>query len=121
MDYDRIILEMLDRIKNLEDKVEKMEKASELKQPSGEVEEVSNSKKYRYLSEYLKTSGRKTVSMSFDEIEQIVGFNLPSSARSHRAFWANSTTHSIALSWLSVGYKTVEVNITSENVTFEKE
>jgi hypothetical protein len=45
---------------------------------------------------------------------------LPDSAREHRAFWANTTSHSIALSWLSVGYKTVDVNLSSELVVFEK-
>ena len=56
----------------------------------------------------------------FGDIEKAIGFSLPDSAREHRAFWANTTTHSIALSWLSVGYKTVDVDLEKEIIVFEK-
>ena len=60
------------------------------------------------------------MSMSFKEIEDVLGFELPASAREHRAFWANTESHSIALSWLSVGYKTMVVDLAEERIVFEK-
>lgn len=119
MDYDRIILEMLDRIKALEDEV------AELKgdKTEGKIEShlVSlPSKKYRKLSAMLAEADGKPVSMSFKEIEDVLGFELPASAREHRAFWANTESHSIALSWLSVGYKTMVVDLAEERIIFEK-
>ena len=60
------------------------------------------------------------MSLTFSQIENAIGFSLPESARQYREFWANTTTHSIALSWLSVGYKTVDVNLANETVVFER-
>ena len=58
-------------------------------------------------------------STTFAEIEDVLGFPLPSSARNHQAWWANeSTTHSHAQAWLAAGYRTTAVNLTAEHVTF---
>ena len=118
MDYDRIILEMLDRIKSLEDEVATLKNNSGNKLNGNKTTKYS--KKYRRLTELLTNAEGKPVSISFSKIENILGFSLPDSAREHRAFWANTTTHSIALSWLSVGYKTVDVDIENEIIVFEK-
>ena len=118
MDYDRIILEMLDRIKTLEDEVAALKngKATE----SNGNDEMKSSKKYRRLTEMLVAADGRPVSLTFSDIEKAIGFPLPSSAREHRAFWANTTSHSIALSWMCVGYKTVDVDLNKETVVFEK-
>ena len=118
MDYDRIILEMLDRIKSLEDEVAALKSIHENSNNGNEP--IKSSKKYRRLTELLASAEGKPVSISFGNIEKTIGFSLPDSAREHRAFWANTTTHSIALSWLSIGYKTVDVDIEKEMVVFEK-
>ena len=118
MDYDRIIIEMLDRIKTLEDEVAMIKVSTNTSDKK--MDTAKSSKKYRRLTELLANSEGKPVSLSFKQIEEIIGFPLPDSAREHRAFWANTTSHSIALSWLSVGYKTVDVNLSSELVVFEK-
>lgn len=115
MEYDRILLEMLDRIKKLEEKVEKLEKAAS---PSETAAVCKTSNKYRHLSTHLAKS-TSPVRLSFQEIEQIVGFRLPPSAYSYREFWANTKSHSIALSWMGVGFKTVEVSLEEEYVVFE--
>ena len=118
MDYDRIIIEMLDRIKTLEDEVAIIK--GSINTFDKKIDAAKSSKKYRRLTELLANSEGKPVSLSFKQIEDIIGFPLPDSAREHRAFLANTTSHSIALSWLSVGYKTVDVNLSSELVVFEK-
>ena len=117
MEYEKLMLSMVERISVLEDRVTALEKENASLQ---ETDASKGSKKYRFLSEYLSNSNQKSVTLSFSEIEKILQFELPDSARNHRPFWANTTTHSIALSWLSVGYETVSVNMEKEIVVFEK-
>ena len=118
MEYERIILELLNRISVLESRVEALEKGKE-KTEDASAPEIS--KKYRLLSDYLYAASESSVSLSFGQIEEILKFKLPDSAYNHRAFWANTTSHSIALSWMNVGYQTVEVDLANRYVVFEKQ
>ena len=121
MEYDRIILELMNRVQILEEKVQRLEagQASQVSQAKpAAVSEVKDSKKYRPLSEAILAKSGSKVVFSFSEIEDVLGFMLPASARNHRAFWANTKTHSIASSWMSVGYETMDVDIENEKVTF---
>lgn len=119
MDYDKIILDLLNRIVTLEDKVSKLEKLNSAAQ-SDNLDLPAGSKKYRFLSDYLLQSDSPIIKLSHNEIEEILKFKLPDSAATHRAFWANTTSHSIALSWLSVNYSVVEVNLEDRYIVFEK-
>lgn len=119
MDYDRVILEMLNRISILEEKVASLETGTEEVIKEGSDMQQSVGRKYRYLADYLVKSGKERITLSFHEIESILQTKLPPSAYDHRAFWANSTTHSIALSWMNIGYETVDV-VMGESVVFEK-
>lgn len=119
MDYDKIIIDLLNRIVTLEDKVAKLEKLGNGMQSSN-LELPAGSKKYRFLSDYLHESNLSRIKLSYSEIENILKFKLPDSATTHRAFWANTTSHSVALSWLSVNYSVVEVNIDDRYIIFEK-
>lgn len=116
MDYDRIILELLDRISILEEKVDKLSKTD--KKADSAIPSVG--KKYRFLADNLYSSGENSVRLTFSDIEKILNDRLPESAYRHKAFWANTDSHSIALSWLSVGYQTVEVSMEDKYVVFEK-
>lgn len=117
MDYDKIIIDLLNRIVTLEERVANLENVTA---KSGASELPAGSKKYRFLSDYLYESNQSRVKLSYDEIEEILKFKLPDSAMIHRAFWANTTSHSIALSWLSVDYSVVEVNLDKKYIVFEK-
>ena len=118
MDYDNIILDLLNRIVTLEDKVTKLQKLGGGQ--SDNLDLPTGSKKYRFLSDYLYQSNLPRVKLSFSEIEDILKFKLPDSAATHRAFWANTTSHSIALSWLSVNYSVVDANLEEKYIIFEK-
>ena len=121
MQYEKLLLEMLERISDLESRLTVLEqKRASAVESEINTQEYKASKKYRYLSKYIQDSEKFTVRLSFEQIEDILQFQLPDSARKHKEFWANTTSHSIALSWLSVGYKTVEVNLEQEYVVFEK-
>lgn len=118
MEHDKIILELLNRVMTLEEKVANLEKSKVYE--NANEESPSGSKKYRFLSDFLYKSNEPRIKLSFGEIEDILGFNLPDSASTHRAFWANTTSHSIALSWLSVNYEVAEANIENKYIVFEK-
>ena len=116
MDYDKIILDMLNRIVKLEEKVEWLSNNAQ----ANDAELPTGSKKYRFLSDYLHQSNLPRIKLLFTEIEDILKFKLPESATTHRAFWANTTSHSIALSWLSVNCSVVEVNLEEKYIIFER-
>lgn len=123
MEYSQIMLEMLERIKMLENKVnvleEKIENTTTPKpQTAMQLDKVSS--KYRGLTEYLLSSNETKVTLSYSQIEEILGFNLPNTARKFKqAYWANTETHSYASSWMAVGYKT-RVDVDNDTVTFVK-
>jgi hypothetical protein len=78
--------------------------------------------KYKPLELHLRAVSAKTkeVTLSFAEIERILGTSLPASARSHRPWWSNqkdSKTRPQAHAWLSAGFKIDTVNQGSGNAS----
>ena len=69
--------------------------------------------KYDPLKKYLDKQSIKigeAVTLSFDEIETIIGDHLPKSASVYDEWWENSFNHSQAKSWRSAGYETTDIN-----------
>lgn len=73
---------------------------------------------YLQLQYYLATHGKQKMEMNFNEIEVTLGFELLPSARKHREWWSNSTSHSQAHCWLNAGYRTEMVNLKQERIKF---
>ena len=123
MEYSQVMLEMLERIKVLENKVHALEEKIEhvtVAPPKAAVQLDKVSAKYRGLAEYLLSSNETRITLSYSQIEEILGFALPDTARKFKqSYWANTETHSYASSWMAVGYKT-RVDIESDTVTFIK-
>ena len=123
MEYSQVMLEMLERIKVLENKVKMLEEKIEntptpKQQTAMQLDKVSA--KYRGLAEYLLSSNETRVTLSYSQIEVILGFALPDTARKFKqSYWANTETHSYASSWMAVGYKT-RIDVDSDTVTFIK-
>lgn len=78
--------------------------------------------KYAPLKDRLSSTKRDRWVASFDDIERILGFRLPESARKHPAWWANQSTpgHSQCAGWLEVGWRTADLNLSRQQVTFVK-
>ena len=76
--------------------------------------------KYDNLSKYLKAERKDTVSLSFAELESILGFSLPKSAYAYRVWWSNGG-HSQAAAWLDAGYLVDDVSLTNQVVVFRKQ
>ncbi len=75
----------------------------------------------RYL-EGIQPSVLKT-SLTFGEIEKILGFTLPPSAYNHREWWSNPSTptqHPYAQSWLAAGWKVDSVDYHEKRVDFRR-
>ena len=75
---------------------------------------------YRHL---LSTCPAPEWRTTFGEVESILGFRLPDSARLHRPWWSNSkkgSGHSHALAWQAAGWRTREVNIEAETLVFAR-
>ena len=77
--------------------------------------------KYAALETYLLESGQEVVSMTFGDIEKIIGADLPPSAFKHRPWWSNNPSNSVITnSWLKAGYKTENVDMAGEKLVFVK-
>ena len=80
--------------------------------------------KYAPLHNHLKGLSSEEWPVAFDEIERILGFSLPDSARIHRPWWANQGErggHSHALAWEMAGWKTSQVDMGGERLTFVRD
>jgi len=77
--------------------------------------------RYAPLASFLAGRDADRWSASFSEIEDLLGFALPSSARQYSAWWANQQTpgHSQAI-WQEVGWRTRNLDLRGERVEFER-
>ena len=75
--------------------------------------------KYAPLKRYLLSCSGPETTMSFSEIEAVIGAVLPPSARKHQAWWANhGIGHVNAQAWLDAGWETCRVDLASGRVVF---
>jgi hypothetical protein len=75
--------------------------------------------KYGRLAEYLRSLSANEWIASFAEIEKLLGFPLPTSARSYPAWWANQVPpFSQTRGWADAGWDTAHLNLGRERVTF---
>ena len=74
--------------------------------------------KYRALYDHLSGLHANDWAVTFRDIEAVLETPLPRSARSHPAWWSNTTSHSHAKAWLAAGWRTADLNLTRERVSF---
>ena len=78
--------------------------------------------KYDPLFEHLCRAGDDAVTMTFTEIDRLVG-GLPKSARTHPAWWANhgpDSRHVQADAWMKAGRDVEAVDLNAETVRFSR-
>lgn len=79
--------------------------------------------KYDPIREFLFTSGKATVSVSFDELGKLVSGGLPRSAYRFPAWWANERqpqTHVQKFAWMAAGYEVDHYDLGTQRVRFRK-
>ena len=80
--------------------------------------------KYAPLYEHLRAIKKREWRATFADVEKVLGFELPDSARIHRPWWANqgeSGGHSHALAWQMAGWKTAQVHLGDETLVFVRD
>ena len=85
------------------------------------VREAASRGKYAPLYRHLSARAGSQWRASFGEVESILGFGLPDSARLYRPWWSNQKKdggHSHALAWQAAGWKTREVDLEAESLVF---
>ena len=81
--------------------------------------------KYDPLRTFLEhvAPGTLELTLSFRQVEDIIGSALPPSARKYRQWWANPSSphdHPYAQAWLAAGWKVDTVDQRSEWVRFRR-
>ena len=79
--------------------------------------------KYQRLYAHLCGLRAQEWRTSFGEIESIIGFELPASARLHRPWWGNLSSdngHSQSLAWSVAGWETAEVDMDAETLLLRR-
>jgi hypothetical protein len=71
--------------------------------------------KYDPLERHLRNSNQRPLTMTFANIQQIIGANLPQSAYDWRPWWANDRSHVQARAWMNAGYAVNVVHPVSNN------
>ena len=79
--------------------------------------------KYALLHRHLRARGGQEWRVSFTDLEDLLGFTLPESARVHRPWWSNQRNggHGHALAWQVAGWKTRAVDLEQETLVFERD
>jgi len=82
---------------------------------------MNQGSKYGPLHVYLRRRGEEEVTLTFAEIEALIGGRLPASARTQRAWWSNRKQGAVqAEAWMGAGYHAESLDLVREQVTFRK-
>lgn len=82
---------------------------------------MTGESKYRPLQDFLSHSARSPITLTFAEIESLLGTLLPGSARTNRAWWSNRSKGALqATAWMRAGYTVQALDLAAERVTFHK-
>lgn len=73
--------------------------------------------KYINLTLHLGSLDGESWNATFNDVEQVLGFPLPPSARQYAAWWANQD-RAQGLAWQSAGWNAFDVDLANEKVTF---
>ncbi len=79
------------------------------------------SSKYSGLALHLSGVPASTWRARFSDIEKVLGFPLPESARQHRAWWSNNGSNNVMTKvWKSAGWETEQVDMENQVLVFRK-
>lgn len=77
--------------------------------------------KYEPLTQFLARNGAEKISLTFEDIEKLIGAKLPGSASKYRAWWSNNPSNSVMTkAWLDAGYVSKDVSLAERKLVFQK-
>lgn len=89
---------------------------------AGELDEdTSHDNKFDALKKYLQEIKQDEVTLSFSDVEKIIGTELCKSAYYYSAYWHPSPTHTLPNTILDAGYKIALVDLMAKNIQLEKQ
>jgi hypothetical protein len=85
-----------------------------------EEEETEPQGSYAPFSKYLRDQApdKDLVETTFQQLEAILGKQLPRSAYEYRAWWSNDPAKPQSAAWLEEGWRTTSINMTERRLTF---
>ena len=94
----------------------------ELTPPSGDAPPKSqeHTGKYKALWLHLSDETAQILRVTFDELERIIGFPLPSSSRRYLQYWRSYKASAIARAIQDAGWRTAHVDIRDESVVLRR-
>ena len=76
--------------------------------------------KYAPLGEFLRKQKSELVTLTFEQIERIIGAKLPNS-RQYPAWWRNNQwNNAMTHVWLDAGFETEQVDVAGHKLVFRK-
>ena len=79
--------------------------------------------KYQFFYKYLETRFAETVVLTLGQIEDLLGFGLPASARADSGWWTNApedaADHRCSDAW-TLAHRTARPNLKAGHVVFER-
>jgi hypothetical protein len=87
------------------------------------MEDAVRRGKYAPLFHHLEGFATSEWKATFLDLERILGFALPKSARLYRPWWANDAKsgHSQSMAWTLAGWKTGAVDLDGETLVFRRD
>lgn len=86
-----------------------------------EIQTLIRTRKYTGIARHLIRNESDSTTLSFADVERLIGASLPDSARRHRAWWGNDRkSHSQASGWLGVGWQVKSAHLPEERVVFQR-
>lgn len=76
---------------------------------------------YDAIGAFLESSKLDEMSMTFAQIEILIGRPLPMSALKYGVWWANSATNPQSQGWVSLGWKVRRIKVEDRKVEFHRE
>jgi Holliday junction resolvase-like predicted endonuclease len=76
--------------------------------------------KYRSLWEWLRSRSDSEITLTFAQIEEVLGFVLPPSSRHHAAHWVSYQGSAVARAILDAGWKASRVDLSGEKVVLSR-
>ena len=83
--------------------------------------EPRGSGRYEPLTRYLKGQDAGTVTLTFGQLGDILGFRLPAAASNHIEWWKEGNSRPQARGWLDAGWSFVRTDRRAQTVTFRRD
>jgi hypothetical protein len=82
------------------------------------ADDASYTGKYRRLWRWLQNQGRDEISLTFADVEHVLGMPLPQSARRHPTHWYGYVGTALGRAICDAGWRASQVKLTDETVLF---